>query len=175
MFNSKKLLLSLSALVVLGVGLFIFTSAGTLEKSNQEAISDLFAELSVIEDNVETLEMYDPNRSESTLGEITMFAGNFAPRGWQFCDGQILPISQHQALFSLLGTTYGGDGRTTFGLPDLDGRVPLHVGGHRDHTLGEKGKMQGERNAAAGEDSKSIRYLGLNFIIATQGLFPSRN
>ena len=54
--------------------------------------------------------------------------GNFAPRGWAFCDGQILPINQNQALFSILGTTYGGDGRTTFGLPDLRGRVPIHQG-----------------------------------------------
>lgn len=174
MLNSKKLLLSLSALVAIGMGLFIFTSAGTLEKSNQEAISDLFQKLSVIENEVETLEMYDPNRSEATLGEITMFGGNFAPRGWAFCDGQLLSINAYQSLFSLLGTNYGGDGRTTFGLPDLDGRVPLHVGGHVDHSLGEKGQMQGER-AAAEEDSKSIRYLGLNFIIATQGNFPSRN
>ena len=57
-----------------------------------------------------------------------MFGGNFAPRGWAFCDGQILPINQNQALFSILGTTYGGDGRTTFGLPDLRGRVPIHQG-----------------------------------------------
>lgn len=57
-----------------------------------------------------------------------MFAGNFAPRGWAFCDGQLLAVSQNDALFSLLGTIYGGDGRTTFGLPDLRGRVPIHAG-----------------------------------------------
>lgn len=57
-----------------------------------------------------------------------MFAGNFAPRGWAFCDGQLLAVSQNDALFSLLGTTYGGDGRTTFGLPDLRGRIPIHAG-----------------------------------------------
>jgi len=62
---------------------------------------------------------------EPTLAEVRLFAGNFAPRGWAFCDGQLLPINQNQALFSLLGTIYGGDGRTTFGLPDLRGRVPL--------------------------------------------------
>ncbi|XMO88109.1 tail fiber protein [Algibacter sp. AS12] len=61
-------------------------------------------------------------------GQIKMFAGNFAPRGWAFCDGQLLAISQNDALFSLLGTTYGGDGRTTFGLPDLRGRVPVSQG-----------------------------------------------
>jgi microcystin-dependent protein len=57
-----------------------------------------------------------------------MFAGNFAPRGWSFCDGQLLAVSQNDALFSLLGTIYGGDGRTTFGLPDLRGRLPIHAG-----------------------------------------------
>jgi microcystin-dependent protein len=67
-------------------------------------------------------------QSEGFLGEIRMFAGNFAPRGFAFCDGQLLPINQNQALFSLLGTTYGGDGRITFGLPDLRGRFAMHVG-----------------------------------------------
>lgn len=66
--------------------------------------------------------------SEPFVGEIRMFAGNFAPRGWAFCDGQLLAVSQNDALFSLLGTIYGGDGRTTFGLPDLRGRVPIHQG-----------------------------------------------
>lgn len=64
-----------------------------------------------------------------TIGEIAMFAGNFAPRGWAFCSGQILPISANQALFSIIGTTYGGDGRTTLALPDLRGRVPINTGG----------------------------------------------
>jgi len=66
--------------------------------------------------------------SEPFVGEIRMFAGNFAPRGWAFCDGQLLAVSQNDALFSLLGTIYGGDGRTTFGLPEMRGRVPLHQG-----------------------------------------------
>lgn len=66
--------------------------------------------------------------SEPFIGEITMFAGNFAPRGWALCDGQLLNISSNSALFSLFGTIYGGDGRTTFGLPDLRGRVPIHMG-----------------------------------------------
>jgi microcystin-dependent protein len=66
--------------------------------------------------------------SEPFVGEIRMFAGNFAPRNWAFCDGQLLAISQNQSLFSLLGTIYGGDGRTTFGLPDLRGRIPVHAG-----------------------------------------------
>ncbi len=66
--------------------------------------------------------------SEPFVGEIRMFAGNFAPRGWAFCDGQLLAVSKNDALFSLLGTIYGGDGRTTFGLPDLRGRIPIHAG-----------------------------------------------
>ena len=66
--------------------------------------------------------------SEPFVGEIRMFAGNFASRGHAFCDGQLLAISQNDALISLLGTVYGGDGRTTFGLPDLRGRIPLHAG-----------------------------------------------
>ena len=68
------------------------------------------------------------NGQEPFIGEIIMFAGNFAPRGWAFCDGQLLPISQNTALFSLVGTIYGGDGRTTFALPDLRGRVPVGEG-----------------------------------------------
>ena len=66
--------------------------------------------------------------SDPFIGEIRMFAGNFAPRSYAFCDGQLLAISQNDALFSLFGTIYGGDGRTTFGLPDLRGRVPIHMG-----------------------------------------------
>ena len=74
--------------------------------------------------------------SEPFLAEVRMVGFNFAPRGWAFCDGQILPISQNQSLYSLLGTTYGGDGRTSFALPDLRGRTPLHVG--NGHTLGQR-------------------------------------
>ena len=65
---------------------------------------------------------------EGTIGEIRGFGGNFAPRAWAFCNGQLLSIAQNQALFSILGTTYGGDGRTTFGLPDLRGRMPIGAG-----------------------------------------------
>ena len=66
--------------------------------------------------------------SEPFVGEIKMFAGNFAPRGWMFCEGQLLSISQYEVLFSLIGTTYGGDGVTTFALPDLRGRLPVQQG-----------------------------------------------
>ncbi len=65
--------------------------------------------------------------SDPFLAEVRRFAGDFAPRGWASCEGQLLPINQHHALFSLLGTTYGGDGRTTFALPDLRGRGPMHI------------------------------------------------
>lgn len=159
-------------------------------------------------------------------------AFNFAPRGWAFCDGQILPINQNQSLYSLLGTTYGGDGRTSFALPDLRGRSPIHVGrsnGGNEHGLGQKGGeethtlatnempqhrhvLQATNNAAAGtapsgnvlgeaslpvygsfgaatpmgtnsvanvggsQAHENIQpYLALNYCIALQGLFPSRN
>lgn len=85
--------------------------------------------------------------SEPFVGEIRMFAGNFAPRGWALCDGQLLAVSQNDALFSLLGTIYGGDGRTTFGLPDLRGRVPLHAGsgpGLTPRALGSRGGSENE-------------------------------
>lgn len=78
---------------------------------------------------------------EAFIGEVKLFAGNFAPRGWAFCDGQLIAISQNTALFSILGTTYGGDGRTTFALPDLRGRVavgPRNGSGLNDYRLGQK-------------------------------------
>lgn len=74
------------------------------------------------------------------IGEIRMFAGNFAPVGWMFCEGQLLPISENEVLFALIGTTYGGDGQSTFGLPDLRGRLPVHQGtgpGLSTKVLGE--------------------------------------
>lgn len=180
--------------------------------------------------------------SDPFIAEITMFGGNFAPRGWAFCDGQLLPISQHQALFSILGTTYGGDGRTTFGLPDLRGRVPIHAGngsGLSDRRLGQRGgsesvtlteaempshshsltattdtattatpststklakgntsisrsdvkdsniyaestanpvNIAGATNAGGGQSHSNMQpYLVINYIIALQGIFPSRN
>ena len=171
---------------------------------------------------------------EPYLGQIILFAGNFAPRGWAFCDGNLLPISNYQALFSLLGTTYGGDGRTTFALPDLRSRVPRGEGtgpGLNPVQLGEKAGALTHtlstaelpphnhgllENAHAGEGDTSSPaghvlangsgdiysdqtadamtlpattasagngqsfstvdpYLGLNYIIAVTGLFPSRN
>lgn len=78
--------------------------------------------------------------AEPFLAEIRLMSFVFAPKGWALCNGQLLPINQNQGLFSLLGTTFGGDGRTNFGLPDYRGRTPMHVGG--SHTLGERGGQQ---------------------------------
>jgi microcystin-dependent protein len=74
------------------------------------------------------------------IGEIRLFAGNFAPNGWLFCEGQLLPISEYDSLFNLIGTTYGGDGQDTFGLPDLRGRLPMHQG--NGFILGETGGVE---------------------------------
>ena len=74
------------------------------------------------------------------VGEIRMFAGNFAPAGWMFCEGQLLPISENETLFNLIGTTYGGDGQSTFALPDLRGRLPIHQG--NGFTLAETGGVE---------------------------------
>jgi microcystin-dependent protein len=172
--------------------------------------------------------------SEPFLAEVRIVGFNFAPRGWAFCDGQILPISQNQSLYSLVGTTYGGDGRTSFALPDLRGRAPIHVGrsnGGAHHSLGQKSGEETHTLAAAempqhrhrvsasqdnntsatptghswararertygafdaaqavamasntlqnvggGQAHENMQpYLALNFCIALQGLFPSRN
>jgi len=83
--------------------------------------------------------------SEPFIAEIRIFAGNFAPRGWAFCNGQLLPVSQNTALFSLIGATYGGDGRSTTALPNLQGRAPMHPGrgpGLTDRRLGQRGGVE---------------------------------
>ena len=129
------------------------------------------------------------------MGQIIMFGGNFAPRGWALCNGQLLPISSNTALFSLLGTTYGGDGRTTFALPDLRGRVPVHPGrgpGLAPYSLGQTGGTEsvpfppGVRVTSstsgnvqvlnAGSHSSNLQpYATVNYIIALQGTYPSRS
>ncbi|RVU31638.1 phage tail protein [Neptunomonas marina] len=167
--------------------------------------------------------------SEPFLGEIRVCGFNFAPRGWAFCDGQILPINQNQSLYALLGTTYGGDGHTTFALPDLRGRCVVHPGdtlrigqtaGEEAHALSlaempqhshalpatgqladrasptaaypAVGALAGRPIAAFSDSSDQAidalasvglgdahenmqPYLAVNYIIALQGLFPSRN
>ena len=82
--------------------------------------------------------------SNPFVGEIRLFAGNFAPQGWAFCDGQLLSIAQSEVLFNLIGTTYGGDGQTTFALPDLRGRVPVHQGnnGQSSYIIGQEGGVE---------------------------------
>ena len=157
---------------------------------------------------------------EPFIGEISLFAGNFAPRGWALCNGQLLPIAQNQALFSILGTTYGGDGRTTFALPDLRGRVPIHAGqgaGLPNFPLGAVGgsttlpaktitlseaktrpavandandfggrKPPGGAVGATAAQTTEVAdpavpngnlqpYATVHYIIALQGIFPSRN
>jgi microcystin-dependent protein len=160
------------------------------------------------------------------MGEIKIISWNFAPKGWALCNGQFLPINQNQALFSLLGTTYGGNGQTTFALPDLRGRVPIHVGqsfllgqaaGEENHTLSQTEMTQHLHFAQGSSDAATTLtpsgnnllaksafqlygqptnlgamvgvntvggsqahtnqqpYLTLNFIIALNGVFPSRN
>ena len=155
--------------------------------------------------------------SDPFVGEINICAYNFAPKGWAFCNGQLLPINQNQALFALLGTTFGGNGQTTFGLPDFRGRMPIHVG--NSNFLGERGGSSTTTLTAAqipplslptqkilirdatgtqavgmvdgganGNNSTVISrtatgtahnnlppYEVLNFIIALQGIFPSRS
>ena len=99
-----------------------------------------------------------PARAGDTpyIGEISWFAGNFAPHGWALCDGQILSINEYTALFSIIGTIYGGDGRTTFALPDMRGRSPLHAGtgpGLPAHQLGQSN---------SGDDGNGMPYLAVN-------------
>ncbi len=88
---------------------------------------------------------------EGMIGEIKMFAGNFSPRSWAFCEGQLLSINSNQALFSILGTTYGGDGRTTFGLPDLRGRSPIGPGTGPGLTSYSPGQRVGAESVILGE------------------------
>ena len=120
---------------------------------------------------------------EGFIGEVKLFAGNFAPRGWAFCEGQLLSISSNPALFSILGTTYGGDGRTTFGLPDLRSRVPMSPGrapGLNPVVLGQKFQLFGHGTMTSHkpdppQGSTKHGALGIHYIICVEGIFPSRN
>lgn len=112
---------------------------------------------------------------EAMLGEVRLFAGNFAPRGWALCQGQLLPISKNTALFSLLGTMYGGDGRTTFALPDLRHRVPVGTGRNEKDEVLYPGTQDDGDTVSKGEDHKTQSTLGMNYIICMQGIYPSRS
>src|SRR3954466_12257328 len=103
--------------------------------------------------------------AEPFLSEIRMMSFAFAPKGWTLCDGQLLPINQNQALFSLLGTTFGGDGRVNFGLPDLRSRTPIHVGS--GHTLGERGGEQAHTLSIAEIPTHTHVASGVNLAAST--------
>ena len=112
------------------------------------------------------------------IGEIRMFAGNFAPRNWAFCNGQLLSINSNQALFSILGTTYGGDGRTDFALPDLRGRAALGAGqgpGLQNQRLGQRGGGQQADDGSGPDTVTTTPYACVNYIICLAGVFPSRS
>ena len=132
--------------------------------------------------------------SEPFLAEIRIVGFNFAPRGWAFCDGQILPINQNQLLFSLLGTVYGGDGRTTFALPDLRNRVQMHPDAETQRGTGytateldstpvntldsldvDRDLSSSLMTSTAADSGGEFPVLGLYHVIALQGLFPSRD
>ncbi|MFD0916882.1 tail fiber protein [Pseudahrensia aquimaris] len=149
------------------------------------ALTGIFPSRSLEEDGVSA---QPASGSDQFIGEIGMFAGNFAPRGFALADGQLLPIAQNTALFSILGTTYGGDGRSTFGLPDLRGRVVVGAGdgpGLSNYRLGERGGQEDVTLTTAnlppvpgGGSGTSVNnvqpYIALNYIVATTGVFPSR-
>jgi len=101
------------------------------------------------------------------VGEIRMFAGNFAPAGWMFCEGQLLPISEYETLFNLIGTTYGGDGQSTFALPDLRGRVPMHFG--NGFTLAETGGVEEVTLTVSQIPAHSHPFLGTSSLSSSTG------
>jgi len=145
MKNLKLIYSTLGVLCLLFLGIGLFSSSSSIEQSNSEVLSELSTQLAEVKVELSNLKELDHPSSVSMdpfIGEVVLFAGNFAPRGWAFCEGQLLPISQYSALFSILGTTYGGDGRTTFALPDLRGRSPIGAGngpGLDQIVLGTKG------------------------------------
>ncbi|HMI51169.1 MAG TPA: tail fiber protein [Candidatus Saccharimonadales bacterium] len=108
--------------------------------------------------------------SEPFVAEIRIFAGNFAPTGWAMCNGQVLPISQNTALFSLLGTTYGGDGKSTFALPNLQGLAPLHQGQGPGLSLRDLGEIGGEQSVTLLESEIPAHSHGVR--AATSGNLP---
>ena len=107
--------------------------------------------------------------AEPFLSEIRIMSFVFAPKGWALCNGQLMPINQNQALFSLLGTTFGGDGRVNFALPDLRGRTPIHVGS--GHTLGERGGEQAH-TLSISELPEHVHFLSATTVQATANTGP---
>ena len=180
---------------------FLFSATSSVEHADSQSVKNLATEIAAMNAELATLKTAQAQGTvvdEGMMGEIRMFAGNFAPRGWAFCEGQLLPIAQNSALFSLLGTNYGGDGRTTFGLPDLRGRAPIGAG--RGPGLAETylGALSGRASTtvrttkiavtpaqgrsqsatAVSDIPDGVSTVGprtsVNFIIATQGIYPSR-
>ncbi len=135
MKNLKVFSSTLLIMLVVVLGGLLFTSNTTIEKSDRETIAELTEELIDLKMEMKALESEMEVRTtvgpDPYMAEIVLFAGNFAPRGWAFCEGQELAISQHSSLFSLLGTTYGGDGRLMFKLPNMKAREldggPRHI------------------------------------------------
>ena len=144
--------------------------------------------------NLNLLTLQSASAENRFIGEIRFFGGNYAPEGWAFCDGQLLLIDDHSALYAVLGTTYGGDGRTTFALPDMRSRSPLHVGrvpGLPETYLGQRegnpktvfstkasSSEGGIPISAEGQSRASSTYhpfVGVNCIIALTGDFPPRS
>src|ERR1700739_2871957 len=112
--------------------------------------------------------------SQPYVGEIRMFAGNFAPAGWMFCEGQLLPISENETLFNLIGTTYGGDGQATFALPDLRGRLPVHQG--NGVTLaGNRGGQTVTRTSPTTPSSRTCASISSSRCSASSRPQPERN
>src|ERR1700682_1273544 len=105
--------------------------------------------------------------SQPYVGEIRMFGGNFAPAGWMFCDGQLLAISDYDTLFNLIGTTYGGDGQSTFALPDLRGRIPVHFG--NGFTLAENGGSETVTLTAQEIPAHNHAFLGTSSLSSATG------
>lgn len=111
---------------------------------------------------------------EPMLGEVRLFGFNYCPRGWARADGQLLPIASNSALFSLYGTFYGGDGRTTFALPDLRGRAPVHAGRPPGRPAVSLGQQNNGAGTAAGDNATTTATLGMQYCVALQGVYPSR-
>lgn len=113
------------------------------------------------------------------IGEVMLVGFNFCPRGSVEANGQLLPISSNTALFALLGTMYGGDGRTTFAVPDLRGRAPIHAGQGRGLPVAVQGEMRGgssvARAAGTPDPAQTVPTLAMRYCVATVGIFPSRN